>query len=67
MTPCEFTFHAFSRARSAAFLLDAASLDEGNPTVRAKLAELAIDLSRIASVTEILAYAMKDQISDKVH
>lgn len=67
MTPVEYTFHAFSRARSAAFLLDAASFDECNPTVKAKLSELAVDISRLANVVEVLAFAMRDRMAETVH
>ena len=67
MTPCESAFHAFSRARSAAWLLDCASLDESNPSVKAKLAELAEEMSRQSNIIEVLAHAMKDQLTNLVH
>lgn len=67
LTPVQAAFHAFNKARSAAWLLDAASLDELNPSVKAKLEELAADLSRISNVVEVLAYAMKDQLATQVH
>jgi len=58
--PSEAAFQAYGKVRTAKFLIDAASLDEPNGHMREALEKLAMDLSTMASVCEVVAYALRD-------